>query len=89
MIIILYYLFVYGMSYFIVNEDVLDPLKDKILNISTIHPLIYKFFDRVLNCLGCMCFWVGWISQIFLFGSFIPLYAFSCYGLVYFIEKLK
>ena len=86
---IIYFLFVYGLSFFIVYEDTLDILKDKILEYSTMQHLVYKFFSRIFECQGCMGFWIGWVSQYILFGMVFPFYAFSCFGLISLINKIK
>lgn len=89
MLILTYFLFVYGVSYYITKESSLEVLKDYILGKATIQPMIYKVLDRLLYCQACVAFWIGWVFQFYVTTSIVPFHSFACFGLIHLIDKIK
>ena len=89
MTILVYFLCVFGVSFYTATTDYLEPIKDNIQSSFTFNPTIYKIVETLLYCQACQSFWIGWLVQLYAFNIILPYYAFACFGLVHLINKFR
>ena len=87
LILLIYWMSVYAISYVIVEDDLLDNIKHKFTGYMSFSVFLFRFFDKVFQCIFCCSFWIGLILGIPLFGLWGILTAFSCFTFTKIIYK--